>query len=469
MKRTIAILAIQMACCLLAGLAVSTPARAQTVAAEPPTQNKTLGFIGAIIGKQFQTAQGGNAVGGLFGGKGAGWEVRVRDDGRISVPLFASGSSLLVAVGPDGRPHGYLTNGIVKREGSLEIGNSGFRFAIDGVLIYGFSADTDNLHLLIVAAKSDTIKLYTYQRLVLASANPRPDARPAATSNQHQAEQYLGFGLTAANLDAAIHRESGVLPPTVAVVVPTGPKPAVSTTPPAETAVALNSGPRLALVIGNASYGQGFGNLANPVADTQLIARSLRIAGFEVEIVNNVDQKEMKRAFIRFGERLAGAGKGVTGLFYYAGHGIQSRGINYLIPVNAAINSEADIDIEAVTVDAVVRQMDQAGAATSIVILDACRNLPVQRLARDGTRGLARMEAPNGSYVAYSTAPGAVALDGAGSNSPFALALAAEMVKPGEPIEAVFRNVRRAVLEQTAGRQTPWDSSSLIDSFVFVR
>ena len=111
--------------------------------------------------------------------------------------------------------------------------------------------------------------------------------------------------------------------------------------------------------------------------------------------------------------------------------------------------------------------MEEAGAATSIVILDACRNLPIARSGRDGSRGLARMEAPNGSFVAYSTAPGAIAADGSGGNSPFATALVSEMTKPGQPIEITFRNVRRAVMQATGGKQTPWDSSSLIDGFVF--
>lgn len=243
-------------------------------------------------------------------------------------------------------------------------------------------------------------------------------------------------------------------------------KPAVAPDRVVQRAAAAD-GARIALVVGNGNYGALLGNLANSVPDTKLVARSLQAAGFQVEIVNNVDQKTMKRAFIRFGQRLMTAGPGSTGLFYYAGHGVQSRGTNYLVPVNAAITNEADLDIEAVPADAVVRQMEEAGASTSIVILDACRNLPIARSARSGARGLARMEAPNGSYIAYSTAPGEVALDGTGTNSPFAKALVDEMARPGVAIEEVFRKVRKSVLTQTDGKQTPWDSSSLIDSFVF--
>lgn len=242
------------------------------------------------------------------------------------------------------------------------------------------------------------------------------------------------------------------------------PVPAPSVPKPLPPTIAA---PRLALLIGNAAYGAQFGSLANPVRDVTSVAAALRNAGFQVEIVSNVDQKAMKRAIIAFGQRLGQAGQSATGLFYYAGHGVQSRGTNYLVPIGAAIETEADVDIEAVAADTVLRQMEAAGVSTSIVILDACRNLPIQRSLRDGTRGLARMDAPNGSFVAYSTAPGAVAVDGTGSNSPFASALVAEMGKPGQPIEAIFRNVRRTVSQATAGKQTPWDSSSLMDSFVF--
>ena len=111
--------------------------------------------------------------------------------------------------------------------------------------------------------------------------------------------------------------------------------------------------------------------------------------------------------------------------------------------------------------------MEEASVSTNIVILDACRNTPVLRSFRSGARGLARMEAPNGSFISYSTAPGSVAYDGDGANSPFATALANQVRNSDQPIEITFRKVRRAVLETTGGAQTPWDSSSLVDTFVF--
>lgn len=226
-------------------------------------------------------------------------------------------------------------------------------------------------------------------------------------------------------------------------------------------------GPRFALVVGNSQYTGGMGALANPVRDAQLVAQALQRAGFSVEVVTNANQRSLKAAIARFGQRLLTAGKQSTGLFYYAGHGVQSHGANYLIPIDAAIETEADVDLDGVSADTVIRQMAQAGVSTSIVILDACRNMPLTRQFRAGDRGLARMEAPNGSYIAYSTAPGQTAADGNGANSPFALALVTEMAKRDEPIESMFRNVRNAVFRATNGKQTPWDSSSLFDSFVF--
>jgi hypothetical protein len=213
--------------------------------------------------------------------------------------------------------------------------------------------------------------------------------------------------------------------------------------------------PRLALVI------------ANPVNDGKLVAGTLQKLGFTVTLVTDVDQKKMKRAISDFGEVLKDAGPTSSALFYYAGHGLQVDGQNYLVPVNADIRREADVDLEAVSAEAVLRQMEFAAPRTSIVILDACRNNPLSRGFRSATRGLARMDAPNGSFVAYSTAPGQTAADGTGKNSPFAAALVQEITKPGQGIEESFRNVRVRVSEATGGTQTPWDSSSLMASFYF--
>lgn len=225
--------------------------------------------------------------------------------------------------------------------------------------------------------------------------------------------------------------------------------------------------PRIALVIANAKYKGDLSPLSNPVNDARLIAKSLEAVGFEVLRLDNGSQKDMKRAIADFGAALERAGPDATGLFYYAGHGLQVDGINYLVPVSAEIAREADVDLESVAADTVLKQMEYAGIATSIVILDACRNNPLARSFRSASRGLARMDAPNGSFVAYSTAPGDVAADGEGRNSPFAQALAVEMTRPDQAIEETFRNVRAHVMTATEKKQVPWDSSSMVTPFYF--
>lgn len=282
--------------------------------------------------------------------------------------------------------------------------------------------------------------------------------RAALITVQRGANQLGYLGLRAVPDSAT--QTTAIVAPEVAVSTNTNGAVTVTSTTAA-------SGPRLALIIGNSAYGPQLGPLANPASDARLVANRLKAVGFDVELLMDGDQKAMKRAISRLGERMTAAGRGSTGLFYFAGHGMQSRGQNYLIPVGAAIEREADVDLEAVAADTVLAQMEEAGAATNIIILDACRNTPVLRKFRSGVRGLARMEAPNGSFISYSTAPGSVAFDGDGSNSPFATALATEFDRPGQPIELTFRNVRRSVLQATAGAQTPWDSSSLTDTFMF--
>lgn len=223
---------------------------------------------------------------------------------------------------------------------------------------------------------------------------------------------------------------------------------------------------RLALVIGNSSYGS-VSALDNPVRDAKLISRTLEGLGFQVTLAEDASQIAMKRAIAQFGRDLREAGEQATGLFYYAGHGVQSFGNNYLLPVDVALADAADLDLMAVEAQSVLRQMASARNRTNIVILDACRNNPFEQVADLDESGLAEMKAPTGTFLAYATAPGDVALDGEGENSPFTEALAREITVPGQPVEQMFKQVRRAVLELSGGRQTPWDTSSLVSDFVF--
>lgn len=225
--------------------------------------------------------------------------------------------------------------------------------------------------------------------------------------------------------------------------------------------------PRIALVMGNSNYGKGIGSLPNPVNDAALMAKALQQTGFQVTKVTDADWKQMKRAIQEFGDRLTAAGPQATGLFFYAGHGVQVQGMNYLVPVGADISKEADVKIETVSADDVLEQMEFAGSRVNIVILDACRNNPVGRSVRSASRGLAPMDSVRGTFIAYSTSPGSVAADGAGANSPYTAALAKTIVQPGLGIEEAFRDVRGQVMAATEEKQVPWDSSSLTAPFFF--
>ncbi|GAB2174697.1 caspase family protein [Dongia sp. agr-C8] len=235
----------------------------------------------------------------------------------------------------------------------------------------------------------------------------------------------------------------------------------------AATSFSAQAEPRFALVVGNSNYGSEIGKLPNPVNDAGVMAQALQQTGFQVTKVTDVDQKKLKRAIIEFGDKLTAAGQNATALFFYAGHGVQVKGMNYLIPIGADIGKESDVGLEAVSADDVLQQMEYAGARVSIVILDACRNNPMSRGFRSVTRGLAPMQAAQGSFIAYSTSPGSVAADGAGGNSPYTSALAKTIVQPGIGIEDAFRTVRTQVMAATKDAQVPWDSSSLTAPFFF--
>jgi len=223
---------------------------------------------------------------------------------------------------------------------------------------------------------------------------------------------------------------------------------------------------RLALVVGNGAYGS-VPALDNPTADSQLMAQSLEAAGFRVTLINDADQITMNRAIAQFGRDLRAAGEDTTGLFYYAGHGVQSFGSNYLLPTDISLTDAADLPLVGIEAQAVLRQMASARNRTNIVILDACRDNPFEAIASLDDNGLAEMKAPTGTFLSYSTAPGAVALDGLEGNSPFTAALASHIPQPGLAIEQLFKSVRNDVLRVTNGRQVPWDTSSLTQDFQF--
>ncbi|MBW1713269.1 MAG: caspase family protein, partial [Deltaproteobacteria bacterium] len=219
---------------------------------------------------------------------------------------------------------------------------------------------------------------------------------------------------------------------------------------------------RLALVIGNGAYKTS--PLRNPVNDARAMASTLKSVGFEVVQQENLDQKQMKRAIWSFGQKIR---QGGVGLFYFAGHGIQFGGRNYLIPVGARIEYEEEVEVEAVDVRYVLTRMAAARNRLNIVILDACRDNPFARSFRSTNRGLAYMDAPSGTLIAYATAPGQVASDGPGENGLFTSELISHMQTPGLKLEDVFKKVRVGVSQKSGGLQVPWESSSLMGDFYF--
>lgn len=225
---------------------------------------------------------------------------------------------------------------------------------------------------------------------------------------------------------------------------------------------ATNSNQRLALVIGNAAYADA--PLSNPVNDARAFAQSLKDSGFTVILRENTDQRALLQALREFGDRLRAGG---TGLFYYAGHGMQIKGRNYLIPVGAAIEREDEVAYNAVDAQAVLDKMEAAGNPANIMILDACRNNPFTRNTRSGQAGLAQMDAPAGTLVAFSTSPGAVASDGAGVNGLYTQHLLTAMRQNGSKIEDVFKQVRSNVRRESQGKQVPWEVTSLEGDFYF--
>jgi hypothetical protein len=222
---------------------------------------------------------------------------------------------------------------------------------------------------------------------------------------------------------------------------------------------------RTALVIGNGSY--DVGPLKNPVNDASDMAATLKRLGFDVILKENARMQDMENAIRDFGSRLK---RGGEGLFFYAGHGVQIGGKNYLIPIGAKIDKETDAKYKAIDAEMVLDEMANAGNNVNIMILDACRDNPLGRSLRSAGRGLAIIsDAPQGTFITYSTSPGKTAADGVGRNSPYTEALLKHMNEPGIPVEQVFKRVRQTLTKTTDGKQIPWELSSLQGDFFFSR
>jgi hypothetical protein len=255
----------------------------------------------------------------------------------------------------------------------------------------------------------------------------------------------------------------------------------------------LSARPRIALVVGNGAY-QYLPRLTNPANDARLMATTLQSVGFQLiggRAQVDLDRAGFERAIRDFGTALANAS---VGLLYYAGHGLQLQGVNYLVPVTANPETAADVDLQLINASTVLKEMQSPGSALNIVILDACRNNPFAgrglrdagnglaempaprgnsrvggRSLGDVGGGLAEMPAPRGTFISYATQPGNVAMDGNIGHSPYAVALAEAIKKPGIPILEVFNQIGLTVAKATSGRQQPWMASSPLEgTFYFL-
>lgn len=233
--------------------------------------------------------------------------------------------------------------------------------------------------------------------------------------------------------------------------------------PTQEMASKQTASKRVALVIGNSRYYSS--PLPNPVNDARDISAKLQTLGFEVMLVEDAGLRTMEEAIDRFSKQSRDA----VSVFFYAGHGLQVDGENYLIPIDAVMDDEGDVRYETVAAGRVLENLRYADSLLNIVILDACRTNPFSRFFRTNTRGLARVNAPRGSIVAFSTAPGDVASDGPGRNSPYATAFLRHVADPNLTVEAFFKEVAKDVSMQTGDKQRPWISSDFLGDFSFGR
>lgn len=241
------------------------------------------------------------------------------------------------------------------------------------------------------------------------------------------------------------------------------PPPSVPTKRPPTIASGSSSERRIALVIGNAKY-QHTAPLKNPVNDAQDIAKVLKELNFQVTLKTDATLTVMQDAVFQFSENLKGGG---IALFYYAGHGIQVKGENYLIPIDAHLSREDQIKSQAMNARDILEKLDEAKSHLNLVFLDACRNNPFPRSFRSASRGLVSMNAPSGTLLVFATNPDNTAADGSGRNGVYTKHLMQYIKQPGLEVGIMLRKVRTAVKEETGGQQTPWENGSIEGEFYF--
>jgi uncharacterized caspase-like protein len=226
---------------------------------------------------------------------------------------------------------------------------------------------------------------------------------------------------------------------------------------------------RLALVIGQSAY-RSVPALPNPANDARAVTQMLTDSGFEVSSAGDLSQIQLREAVSEFAGKISAKGSDTIALVFYAGHGLQIDGENFLVPVDVDPKRESDIPMQAVRLNDILNTLTSVPSKMRFLLLDACRNNPFPEINKSVGRGLAIVDAKIGApntFLSFSTSPGAEAEDGAGANSPYTTALLVAAKEPNIPVEETFKHVRVAVNKSTDGRQTPWDSSSLTEDFRF--
>jgi uncharacterized caspase-like protein len=222
---------------------------------------------------------------------------------------------------------------------------------------------------------------------------------------------------------------------------------------------------RRALVIGNAAYVDS--SLSHPIHDATDLAALLGRLGFDVTLHRNADKPTMEKAIDHFTH---GVPLGSAGLFFFAGHGVQIDGVNYLVPIGARFNAAREVKDHAVAADGVLAQMADSGMGVKLLFLDACRDYPLGRRFKGAfSRGLGSMEAPPGTLIAYATSPDHTASDGIGRNSLFTSSMLLELVVARRNIAVALKTVQAHIQKLTKGEQIPWVSSSLTGDFSVVQ
>jgi len=221
---------------------------------------------------------------------------------------------------------------------------------------------------------------------------------------------------------------------------------------------------RVALVLGNGAYPEA--PLVNPANDAADMAARLRSLGFEVVLQTDATRQQMAAAFSGFLQRLE---PGDEAVLFYAGHGVQVRGINYMLPIDIAARSEVEVEYQAFDLNKVLRALDAAGTRANLLLLDACRNNPFERRWRSAGRGLAAVEAASGTLISYAAAPGTVAADGDGRNSPYTRAWLQALGQADVQVEEILKQVHVAVRQATGARQITWQEGQIVGRMVLNR